>query len=80
MAISVLSVGCSRSGTLREELVCHCYSCVDIIVSLHVNCERGRCFVFVRVGSREVAVLAARLGWLAIQNGAELVAGKACVL
>ena len=80
MAISILSIGRSRWGMAREELVCRCYSCMAIIVSLHVKCESGECFMFVRVGSREVAVLAARLGWLAIQNGAKLVASVACVL
>ena len=64
----------------KEELVCRCYSCVGIIVSRDVKCESGECFMFVRVGSWEVAVFAARLGWLAIQNGTKLVTSKACVL
>lgn len=44
----------------------------------HVR-ERG-VLVFVRVRSRKVAVRAARLGCLAIHNGAKLVAGVASVL
>ena len=80
MAISVLSIGRSRSGMAREAQVCHYYSCVEIIVRRGVTCESGKWFLSVRVGSREVAVRAARLGWLAIQDGAKLVASEARVL
>ena len=80
MVNPVLSVGRYRCWMVREELVCRCYSCVVVKVSLDVMCESGECFVFIRVRSRKVAVRAARLGCLAIQDGAKLVAGVACVL
>ena len=64
----------------REELVCRCYSCVDINVSQGVTCENGRWFLSVRVSSWEVAVRTARLSWLAIQDRAKLVASEARVL